>query len=162
MKISLVFCATSRLLIGAALVVPGLIAADAAFKAAPPPPASWQRDRVSDLAARRKAMMDQLGDKGILILYAAEPRNYAGDVDWPYRQENNFYYLTGINQDGGALLLIPGAKPQEILFLAPSNPAQESWTGHILTAAEGRQISGIEQVWDMRQLAPFLTTLLPQ
>jgi len=148
--------------IAPALLVCAHLYAAEAWKVAGPPPASWQRDRVADLAARRKAAMEKLGDKGIVILYAAEPRNYAGDVDWPYRQENNFYYLTGINQDGGALLLIPGAKPQEILFLAPSNPAQESWTGHILTAAEGRQISGIEQVWDMRQLAPFLTTLLPQ
>jgi Xaa-Pro aminopeptidase len=145
----------------ALLVCAHLYAADA-WKVAGPPPASWQRDRVADLAARRKAAMEKVGEKGMLILYAAEPRNYAGDVDWPYRQENDFYYLTGINQEGGALVLIPGAKPQEILFLAPSNPAQESWTGHILTAGEGRQISGIAQVWDMRQLNGFLSTLLPQ
>src|ERR1035437_1586385 len=79
------------------------------WKMAGPPPESWQRDRVPDLASRRKAVMGQLGDKGILILYAAEPRNYAGDVDWPYRQENDFYYLTAIPQTGGALVLIPGA-----------------------------------------------------
>ncbi len=162
MKTSLVFSPTSRLLIGAALVVPGLIAADAVFKAAPPPPASWQRDRVSDLAARRKAMMDQVGSNGILILYAAEPRNYAGDVDWPYRQENNFYYLTGINQEGNALVLIPGAgRYKEILFLAPSNPSQESWTGHILLQDEGRTISGIDTVWDARALPQFLAALMP-
>src|SRR5690349_669533 len=87
-----------------------LAAADAGiWKVAGPPPASWQRDRVSDLTARRKAAMEQIGDKGILVLWAAEARNYAGDVDWPYRQENNFYYLTGIAQEGSALLLIPGA-----------------------------------------------------
>src|SRR5580658_362486 len=84
-------------------------AADAIWKVAGPAPASWQRDRVSDLAARRKAAREQVGPNGVLILYAAEPRNYAGDVDWPYRQENNFYYLTGINQTGNALVLIPGA-----------------------------------------------------
>src|SRR5580704_3013519 len=73
-----------------------LAAADAnLWKVAPPPPASWDRDRVADLTAHRKAMMEQMGEKGVLILYAAEPRNYAGDVDWPFRQENNFYYLTG-------------------------------------------------------------------
>ena len=42
------------------------------WKVAPPPPASWQRDRVADLAARRKAAMDQIGEHGVLILYAAE------------------------------------------------------------------------------------------
>jgi Xaa-Pro aminopeptidase len=144
------------------LLVSAQLCAAEAWKVAGPPPASWQRDRVADLAARRKAAMEKIGDKGILVLYAAEPRNYAGDVDWPYRQENNFYYLTGIAQEGGALVLIPGAAVKEILFLAPSNPAQESWTGHILTAKEGRQVSGVEQVWDARRLNEFLTALMPQ
>ena len=139
-----------------------LAAADPVWKVAPPPPASWQRDRIADLAARRKAMMDQIGPNGILILYAAEPRNYAGDVDWPYRQENNFFYLTGINQEGNALVLIPGAaKYKEILFMAPSNPSQESWTGHILLRDEARAISGIDAVWDARQLPQFLSTVMP-
>ena len=61
------------------------------WKIAGPPPESWQRDRVADLASHRKAAMEKLGKKAILILYAAEPRNYAGDVDWPYRQENDFF-----------------------------------------------------------------------
>src|SRR5208283_5198570 len=42
------------------------------------------------------------------------------------------------------------------------NPSQESWTGHILTPAEGREISGIETIWDARQLNSFLSALLPQ
>jgi len=118
---------------------------------------------VADLASRRKAVCEQIGNKAILILHAAEPRNYAGDVDWPYRQENDFFYLTGIAQEGSTLVLIPGAdRIREILFMPPSNPAQENWTGHILTAAEGRQISGIQDIWDARNFNAFLTTLIPQ
>jgi len=133
------------------------------WKTAGPPPESWQRDRVADLASHRKAVRDQLGKKAILILYAAEPRNYAGDVDWPYRQENDFFYLTGITQPGSTLVLLPGAeKIREILFMPPSNPAQENWTGHILTADEGRQISGIQDVWDARNFDALLTALIPQ
>jgi Xaa-Pro aminopeptidase len=138
------------------------LAAAESWKVAGPPPASWQRDRAADLAARRKAAMEKVGPNGVLVMYAAEPRNYAADVDWPYRQENDFYYLTGIAQEGSALALIPGANPSEILFLPPSNPAQESWTGHILTANEGRRISGIQQVWDARRLNEFLTVVMPQ
>ena len=97
------------------------------------------------------------------LLYAAEPRNYAGDVDWPYRQENNFYYLTGIAQEGGALVLIPGASVREILFLPPSNPAQETWTGHILTPDEGAaDLRASRRSGTRGSLKPFLATLLPQ
>jgi|SRR5271157_1326934 len=149
-------------LLCAVALAPAAPAADT-WKVAPPPPASWKRDRLTDLAERRKAVAAQIGEKGILISYAAEPRNYAGDVDWPYRQENDFFYLTGIPQEGGALVMIPGAaRIREILFLPPSNPSQENWTGHILTAAEGREISGVETIWDARQLGSFLATLLPR
>jgi Xaa-Pro aminopeptidase len=151
-----------RSLLAGLLCAAALFAADI-WKVAPAPPASWKRDRVSDLAARRKAVAEQIGEKGILILYAAEPRNYAGDVDWPYRQENDFFYLTGIPQAGSALVMIPGAdKIREILFMPPSNPSQENWTGHVLTPAEGREMSGIEAIWDARQLNSFLATLIPQ
>ncbi len=132
------------------------------WKVAPPAPASNLRDRTADLTARRKAVMEQIGSKDILVMYSAEPRNYAGDVDWPYRQENNFFYLTGIDQPGSTLILIPGATPREILFMPPSNPAQENWTGHILTPAEARNISGIAEIWDARHAMPFLAALLPQ
>jgi len=144
------------------MMVCAAYAADA-WKVAGPPPESWKRDRVADLAAHRKTVREQIGPQSILILYAAEPRNYAGDVDWPYRQENNFYYLTGIAQEGCALVLVPGAdKVKEILFLPPSNPAQETWTGHLLTVDEARQVSGIADVWDARRLNEFLRGLLPQ
>src|ERR1700758_1724376 len=138
-----------RLIAFVVFVCAGMAADAGIWKIAPPPPASWQRDGVADLTARRKAMAEQIGDKGVLILWAAEPRNYAGDVDWPYRQENDFYYLTAINQAGAALVLIPGGtRMREVLFLPPSNPAQETWTGHILVPEEGRKISGIQEVYD--------------
>ncbi len=152
---------TLRAIAPVLLVCARLYAADT-WKVAGPPPASWQRDRVADLTAHRQAFLEFAGKQSMALLYAAEPRNYAGDVDWPYRQENNFYYLTGIAQEGSALVLIPGASVREILFLPPSNPAQETWTGHILTPDEARKISGIQEVWDARQLKPFLSTLLPQ
>ena len=113
------------------------------WKVAPPPPASRQRDRIADLSHRRKAVEERIGDRAMLLLYAAEPRNYAGDVDWPYRQENDFFYLTGIAQTGLALVLLPaGSGAHEILFLPQTDPARETWTGHMLTAAEARSISG--------------------
>jgi Xaa-Pro aminopeptidase len=133
------------------------------WKITPPPPASWERDRVPDLTARRKALAEQIGPKSILILYAAEPRNYAGDVDWPFRQENNFFYLTGLTQPGATLVMAPGAeKMREILFLPKADPSRETWTGHMTTQDEARQTSGIQEVWDPSQLGPLLSTLIPR
>src|ERR1051325_6564150 len=133
------------------------------WKMAPPPPASWQRDRVADLTARRKAIMDRIGSHAIVVLYAAEPRNYANDVEWPFRQENDFFYLTGLTQPGATLVIAPGAgKMREMVFIPPANPARESWTGHLITAPEAREISGIQTIHDASQLNAFLVTLIPR
>ena len=133
------------------------------WKVAPAPPASWQSGRVADLAARRKAVLDQIGDHGILILYAAEARNYAKDVDWPYRQENDFFYLTGLTQPDATLVLIPAAgKMREIVFLPRAVPSRETWTGHMITPAEAREISGIQDVFDASQLNGMLSALVPR
>src|SRR6478672_2517027 len=130
-----------------ALVSTGFAADTGAWKVAPQPPASWQRDRVADLSARRKAAMDQIGEHGLLVLYSAEPRNYAADVEWPFRQENNFFYLTGLTQPGATLVLAPGGKVQEMIFLPTSDPSRESWTGHMTTHDEARTTSGIQGVY---------------
>lgn len=148
-----------------ALALAGLcLAADnGPWKVAPPPPASWQRDRVADLSGHRRAVMDRLGPHAILVLYAAEPRNYANDVDWPFRQENDFFYLTGLTQPGATLVLIPGAaKMKELVFLPRPVPSRETWTGHMITTAEARETSGIQNVFDSTQFNALLSTLIPR
>ena len=153
----------SKLLCPLTLVITAFAADPGIWKIAPPPPASWQRDRVADLSARRKALMDQIGDRAVLILYAAEPRNYANDVEWPFRQENDFFYLTGLTQPGATLVLAPGAdKMREMVFIPRPVPAQETWTGHMITAAEARETSGIQDVFESSQFNGFLGALIPR
>lgn len=72
-----------------------------------------------------------------------------GDAVLPLRQNSDFFYLTGIEQEEGLLLLCPDAqepKHREILFLRQPNPLLETWEGHKLTKEEAREISGVEQV----------------
>ena len=71
------------LMISAGSRAPEARAADSAWKVAPPPPASWERDRVADLANRRRAVMEQIGDLqseiGELQSKIGEVQSRAGD-----------------------------------------------------------------------------------
>src|ERR1700756_270502 len=85
-----------------------------------------ERQPNADYRARRVALAKSL-EGGALVLFApteAEgPNNLYG-----FRQEDNFYYLTGWGEPGAALLI--NANPYvEILFLAEHNLTQEKWTG---------------------------------
>jgi Xaa-Pro aminopeptidase len=117
----------------------------------PPAPTRSEAARVAELAARRQAVLKAMDANQVLVLYAAEPRVFANDVDYPYRQENNFWYLTHINQPGGILVMSPGAQPQVVLYMVKPDPAQESWTGHELTAAEVAALDGITEVRDVAE-----------
>src|ERR1041385_7155268 len=84
----------------------------------PPAPVFDAAAMRAELAARRARVAEQLGPKSILVLFSAEPRVYTGDTDDEFRQENNFYYLTGLNKEGATLVLMPGHTAlREILFL---------------------------------------------
>jgi Xaa-Pro aminopeptidase len=126
----------------------------------PPAPVFDDTKRREELAARRKRVADSIGPKGLLILFSAEPRVYTNDVDYAFRQENNLYYLTNLNQKRATLVLMPG-NPQssEILFLPRRNPAAETWTGHMYSAEEAAQLSGIKEIWEAAEFAPFVSAL---
>src|SRR6185312_3324026 len=115
----------------------------------PPEPTRPPAAARAELAQRRAAVLSALAPNDVLVLFAAQPRVFSNDVDYPYRQENNFYYLAGINQEGGILLLSRAAHPATVLYMIKPDPAQESWTGHQLTPAESTALSGIADVRDV-------------
>lgn len=84
---------------------------------------------LDEYAARRQALRRSLTG-GALVLYATTMRE-AEDLRAPFRQEPNFFYLTGWNEPGAILLLLPdsAAEPREILFLPERRPALERYTG---------------------------------
>jgi Xaa-Pro aminopeptidase len=130
---------------------------------APPAPKIAEIDRVTELRTRRQEAMKRMGDKSMMVLLSTEPRVYAGDTNYHYRQENNLYYLTNIKQYGATLVLIPGAKrTREILFMPARNPWNETWNGRMMSVEEARARSGIQEVWDGKLLNGFLAALAPR
>ncbi|HEY7854959.1 MAG TPA: Xaa-Pro aminopeptidase [Terriglobales bacterium] len=133
----------------------GLAQAPAIFMRTPPEPVRSVAAQAAEYAARRAAVLEAMGPNDVLVLYAAEPRVFSGDVDYDYRQENNFWYLTGLSQPGGMLVLSRAATPSTVIYMIKPNPAQESWTGHQFTPEEIRAISGITGEDAVRDSATF-------
>ena len=126
----------------------------------PPPPQFDEQQRLAELAQRRATVAQKIGPKAVLLLFSAEPRIYTADVDYHFRQENNLYYLTNLKQKGATLVLMPGNRlVPEILFLPRRHPVAETWTGRMYSAQEAFQISGIKEIWDASEFAPFVSAL---
>ena len=131
-----------------------------AIHVAPTEPAWDDAARLAELARRRAQVAEFAGAKAVVVLFGGEPRVYAGDVDYEFRQENNFFYLTHLNQEGATLVMMPGAaKYREVLFLPRRNPASEVWTGHTYSPEEAHKLSGVGEVWDAAEFEPFMRQL---
>jgi len=70
-----------------------------------------------------------LGDNGVLILPGAKTVARNADVDYPFRQESNFLYLTGFTEPDALLVVTGGASSRSILFCNAKNAEKEIWTG---------------------------------
>jgi Xaa-Pro aminopeptidase len=119
-----------------------------------------ERQPNSDYHARREALAKKVG--GVVVLFAATENDGPNDL-YGFRQDDNFYYLSGMSEPGSALLIasateakgdVPANPYTEILFLPPRNLTQEKWTGPKLGAEnpEAPKITGFDHVEDMGQL----------
>ncbi|MGA2565058.1 MAG: aminopeptidase P N-terminal domain-containing protein, partial [Steroidobacteraceae bacterium] len=82
----------------------------------------------AEFARRRRALMRQMGRDAIAILPAAPVRHRNSDVEYDYRQDSDFYYLTGFNEPEAVAVLIPGRSPAEyVLFVRERHREREIW-----------------------------------
>lgn len=130
------------------------------IRQAPPAPVIEDEARRAELARRRARVAEKIGPRAVLVLFGAEPRVYSNDVDYEYRQENNLFYLTNLNQQGIRLVMMPGnSQLPEILFLPRRDPRLETWTGRMYSPEDAQRISGIGEIWDAREFEPFMRAL---
>lgn len=98
---------------------------------------------------KRQKLCKKLKPGSIALFFAnyQMPRN--GDQYHTYRQNSDFFYLTGIEQEKSILLLAPDAPAKdmrEVLFILRSNKLLEVWEGHKLTHEEAANVSGIHTI----------------
>ncbi len=124
---------------------------------APAAPKFTDAERHTELAKRRAAVAAKMADNSIMVLFSAEPRLYTNDVDYVYRQENNFYYLTGLKQQNATLVLTKTAgSVTQTLFLPKRNPLREAWEGKMYSREQAIQVSGLTQIVDASEKDAFI------
>jgi len=81
--------------------------------------------------ARREKFMAMLPPDSIAILRSAPERTMTNDVEYLYRQNSDFYYLTGIDQENVTAVFLPNAADGKkyVLFLQPRDLRREAWAG---------------------------------
>lgn len=97
----------------------------------------------------RKKLAHALKPQSLAILHSNDEMNRTADQFYPYRQDSDLFYLSGINQEKTILLIAPDHPDEslrEILLILRPDEKLETWEGHKLTIAEARSVSGISTI----------------
>jgi Xaa-Pro aminopeptidase len=83
-----------------------------------------------EFARRRRQFMRMMGKDAIAILPAAPVRLRNGDIEYAYRQDSHFHYLTGFSEPDAVAVMVPGRPQGEyLLFVRERDPLREAWDG---------------------------------
>lgn len=115
--------------------------------------------KMTEYAKRRKELMKKIGPNGIVVLPSAAeaPRN--GDAFYPFRQNSDFYYLTGFDEPDAVLVLAPKRKEGETIFFnRVRDRNHEIWDG----PRAGQEGACQDYLADQAFPIGELTNLLPE
>lgn len=83
-----------------------------------------------NFAARRSSLAEKVLDDSAIIVGSAPVKSRISDTDYAYRQDSNFYYLSGYEEPESLLLLRPGHNTEKfVIFCRDRDPLREQWDG---------------------------------
>lgn len=101
---------------------------------------------------RQQKLISKIG-KGTAIFRSAPMATMHNDVEYTYRQESSFYYLTGFNEPEAVAVFAPHHEEhQYILFVQPKDPEQETWTGYLTGVEAAKEIYGADEAYPITEL----------
>lgn len=109
---------------------------------------------------RRTQLLDMM-EEGVAIITSAPTQIRSNDTEYPYRQNSDFYYLCGFNEDNAILVLIKTAEStKSILFVEAYNAEHALWNGDRLGVEGSRERFNVDEVYDVATYADMIQELL--
>jgi Xaa-Pro aminopeptidase len=117
----------------------------------------------NEFKKRRRQLMRMMGPGSIAILPAAPVAQRNRSVEYPYRPDSDFYYLTGFPEPEAVAVLIPGrAHGEYILFCRERDPEQERWDGARAGQEGAVAVYGADDSFPIGDLDEILPRMLEQ
>jgi Xaa-Pro aminopeptidase len=101
-----------------------------------------------EIQKRRLALSQQLSPQALAVIASAEEVYRNGDTHYPFRQNSDFLYLTGLNESQAILLLFQG---KSILFCQDINPLKTIWTGSVIGPLRAKLELGFDEAYPIEE-----------
>lgn len=111
----------------------------------------------SEYRQRRQALLKAIG-QGTAIFCSAPTAVMHNDVDYLFRQDSDFFYLTGFNEPDAVAVLSPSHDEHRfVLFVRPKDPEKETWSGYRTGVEVAKEHYGADAVYPINELGEHLT-----
>lgn len=116
---------------------------------------------MNEYAQRRKNLLKKIDSNSLVILPSAKEVRRNGDAVYPFRQNSDFYYLTGFNEPDAVLVLAPHHQDGEyILFNRVRDKEHEIWDGPRAGQEGAREKFRADQSFPIEDFAKLLPELM--
>jgi len=106
----------------------------------------------SEYRQRREQLMTKIG-KGTAVFRSAPMAVMHNDVEYNFRQDSDFFYLTGFNEPEAVAVLAPHHEEHRfVLFVQPKDPERETWTGYRVGVDAAKERFGADMVYPIAEL----------
>ncbi len=101
---------------------------------------------------RREQLMAKIGN-GTAIFRSAPTAVMHNDVEYVYRQDSDFFYLTGFNEPEAVAVLAPHHEEHRfVLFVQPKDLEKETWTGYRCGVEAAKTVYGADEAYSIEEL----------
>jgi Xaa-Pro aminopeptidase len=115
----------------------------------------------SEFKQRRKQLARRIKKKSVALIASASASVRNRDVEYPYRQDSDFHYLTGFDEPEAVAVFAPGRKQGEyILFCREFDREKAIWTGRHAGLEGARNAFGADEAFPIDELDKVLPGLL--
>ncbi|MDB9315553.1 aminopeptidase P N-terminal domain-containing protein [Spirulina sp. CS-785/01] len=115
---------------------------------------------AAEYRQRREAFMAKMGN-GTAIFRSAPMAVMHNDVEYGFRQDSDFYYLTGFNEPEAVAVLAPHHEEHRyVLFVQPKELDKETWTGYRVGVEQAKAEFGADEVYPINELDEHLPKYL--
>lgn len=109
--------------------------------------------------SRRNKFAKSLKSNSIAVLFSAKMQQRSNDTEYPYRQDSNFYYLSGFKEDNAAIVIVKEhSEYKSYLFVQKKDEKLELWTGKRLGEKKAKKSLGFDEVYIIDEFEKHLLT----
>ena len=113
---------------------------------------------VNIFKARRAEVAKRMEDNSILVLSSSKLVSRNNDTTFPFRQDSNFYYLTGFQEPDS--ILIVQSDGRSVLFCRKKNSELEKWDGFMWGPDAAKDHFGFDEAYDISEINEILPNLI--